>query len=47
MKYSRNKQKDTKPFAGILSVKLLSTGIPMSVLALIYASLATTMGGAV
>jgi len=45
--YSRNKQKDKNPFGGIVSVKLLSTGIPMATLSLIFTSLSFSMGGSV
>jgi len=45
--YSRNKQKDKNNFGGIISVKLLSAGIPMATLSAIYASLSMTFGSAV
>jgi len=43
----RNKQKDNNPMGGFLSVKLLSTGVPMMVLSAIFATLSFTMGSAV
>lgn len=45
--YSRNKQKDKNPFGGIISVKLLSAGIPMATLSAIFTSLSFTFGSAV
>jgi len=45
--YSRNKQKDKNPMGGFLSVKLLSAGLPMSVLSIIYTSLSASIGGTV
>ena len=43
----RNKQKDKNPMGGFLSVKLLSTGVPMAILSTIYATLSFSIGSAV
>ncbi|WP_321324488.1 hypothetical protein [Thiomicrorhabdus sp.] len=45
--FSRNKQKDKNPMGGFVPVKLLSTGLPMAVLSLIYSSLSLSIGSAV
>ncbi len=45
--YSRNKKKDTNRFGGIVSVKLLSMGVPMATLSAIYAALSMSFGSAV
>ena len=45
--YSRNKQKDKNPLGGLLSVKVLSAGIPMGVLSAIYATLSFSFASAV
>jgi hypothetical protein len=43
----RNKQKDNNPMGGFVTVKLLSTGIPMATLTIIYTTLAASIGSAV
>ncbi|MBN2865725.1 MAG: hypothetical protein JXK16_06930 [Thiotrichales bacterium] len=43
----RNKQKDNNPMGGFVSVKVLSTGLPMAVLSAIYAALSFSVGSAV
>ncbi|MBN2647681.1 MAG: hypothetical protein JXR44_07845 [Thiotrichales bacterium] len=43
----RNKQKDKNRMGGFFSVNLLSTGVPMGVLAMIYSALSFTFGSAV
>lgn len=43
----RNKQKDSNPMGGFYSVKILSAGVPMAVLSMIYATLTASLGGAV
>ena len=44
--YSRNKQKDKKPLAGLLS-NMISAIVPMGVLSGIYATLSLSIASAV
>ena len=45
--YSRNKQKDKKPWAGFYNMNVVFTAVPSSIVATLYAAIYMAVGNAV